>query len=766
MDKLFSDILVVDDNESNRILIADILKNAGYPVREAENGKQALLSIEEKPPLLVILDIMMPGIDGFEVCNQLKSDKKTAEIPIIFISALGDKDSILKGFEAGGVDYITKPFQAKEVIARVGAHINLYRLQFKLKKKNEKLEHEMLKRKQIEEKLQASLNNYKQLIDGMSETVWIIDFNGNLIDVNKSAQTSLGYTKEELLSIGLYGIDNSLKREMIYELIQSIHTDKLQTFETTHKSKDGRIIPVEISSSIINWQGKKAILSIGRNISNHKNALETIQNERKLLRTLIDNLPDAIYIKDKDGRKLVANAADLKIMNCSSESEILGKTDLEIFNDENGQKGYAEDMHVIKTRKAIYNKENAYYDIDGKLHWRIISKIPLTDNYGSISGLIGLGRDITEQRESREALRKSEAIKNKMVANIGDVIVIIDNNGINRYKSPNVEKWFGWKPEELVGISTWNNIHADDLAGAKNFMDNLKSEPGKTGTIKVRYLCKNGHYKWIEFTGKNLLHDDDIKGILGNYNDISDRIKSEQELLEAKERAEESDRLKSAFLANMSHEIRTPLNCILGFSELLSEPDIDANQRNEFTQLIEISGKNLLNIINDILDISKIEAGQVQVLNSTIMVQKLVNNVHKEFEHLAKEKGIQLVVSQDIPKQTLYIESDEAKLKQVLINFVGNAIKFTEQGTIEIGFQQTNGHIKFYVKDTGIGMPVDFQKHVFERFRQNETSKTRKYGGNGLGLAISKSLVEMLGGTIGVESEEEKGSTFYFTIPN
>jgi signal transduction histidine kinase len=147
------------------------------------------------------------------------------------------------------------------------------------------------------------------------------------------------------------------------------------------------------------------------------------------------------------------------------------------------------------------------------------------------------------------------------------------------------------------------------------------------------------------------------------------------------------------------------------------------------------------------------------------MVQKLVNNVHKEFEHLAKEKGIQLVVSQDIPKQTLYIESDEAKLKQVLINFVGNAIKFTEQGTIEIGFQQTNGHIKFYVKDTGIGMPVDFQKHVFERFRQNETSKTRKYGGNGLGLAISKSLVEMLGGNIGMESVEGKGSTFYFTIP-
>jgi len=234
----------------------------------------------------------------------------------------------------------------------------------------------------------------------------------------------------------------------------------------------------------------------------------------------------------------------------------------------------------------------------------------------------------------------------------------------------------------------------------------------------------------------------------------------------AKEKAEESDRLKSAFLANMSHELRTPLNSIIGFSELMTDPDHDAENHVKFAQMINNSGNNLLSIINDLMDISKIEAGQVQVRNAPVYVNYLIADIQKEYSYKAVQKGIVLRINQLNPIEEIVIESDESKLRQILINFVGNAIKFTETGFIEIGINKTDNFCQFYVKDTGIGIPGKFHDTIFERFRQVETVHTRKYGGNGLGLAISKSLVELLGGTIWMESEVGNGSTFSFSIPN
>jgi len=237
------------------------------------------------------------------------------------------------------------------------------------------------------------------------------------------------------------------------------------------------------------------------------------------------------------------------------------------------------------------------------------------------------------------------------------------------------------------------------------------------------------------------------------------------DLIFARNKAEESDRLKSSFLANMSHEIRTPLNSIIGFSELLLDADFGTEQHEEFARTINESGNGLLAIISDIMDLSKIEAGQINLTKKRFSAQKLIRDIQKEYSYKASSKGIELRVDPAISKEDYSIFNDDQRLKQVLINFVGNAIKFTEEGLIEIGFRTIENTIQFYVKDTGIGIPVKYHQEIFERFRQVELSHTRKYGGNGLGLAISKSLVEMLGGEIGMNSEVGIGSTFYFTIP-
>jgi signal transduction histidine kinase len=240
----------------------------------------------------------------------------------------------------------------------------------------------------------------------------------------------------------------------------------------------------------------------------------------------------------------------------------------------------------------------------------------------------------------------------------------------------------------------------------------------------------------------------------------------EKDLISAKEKAEESDRLKSAFLANMSHEIRTPLNSILGFSDLLTALDLDPDSKKEFAEMINLSGNNLLSIINDILDISKIEAGQIVLMENKFSALQMISDIQKEYSIKARSKGIELRLSLQTSGNEIFLLSDETRIKQVLINFVGNALKFTDSGYIEIGVNLIKNNIQFHVKDTGIGIAKENHDKVFDRFRQIESSQSRKYGGNGLGLAITKNLAELLGGKIHLESEINMGSTFYFTLPD
>lgn len=413
----------------------------------------------------------------------------------------------------------------------------------------------------------------------------------------------------------------------------------------------------------------------------NKIAEETIRNERKLLRTLIDNLPDIIYVKDISCRRIISNKADVTFQGFGNETDLLGRTDLEIFGEEKGKALLDDDLAILLSGEPVLNREVIKNDTTGKQRWFLCSKVPIRNSLNQITGIVAMEHDITDRKIAELALQESES--------------------------------------------------------------NLKQQNHEYQALNEEYQTLN------EELAETIEHIQKIN----------------LELIAAKNKAEEADKLKSAFLANMSHEIRTPLNAILGFASFLKNPGLSHEKTVSFVDIIDSSGQQLLGIINDILDISKIEAGQISISIGPVNINTVLNELYRQFEKTTEQKGIRLRLNHDYQRKSMEIATDEIRLRQIITNLLSNAVKFTHEGYVELGTRIQNKYLEIYVKDSGIGISESDKQVIFEPFRQVENNNSRMYGGNGLGLSISRALVEKLGGDISVDSELGQGSTFRFTIP-
>jgi PAS domain S-box-containing protein len=381
---------------------------------------------------------------------------------------------------------------------------------------------------------------------------------------------------------------------------------------------------------------------------------------------------------------------------------------------------------------------------------------------------IAQGQDITASKFADKLLRASQARFEALAVQSRTVIWETNADGLYTYISPVIEQILGYREIEIIGKKHFYDLHPE--FGREEF----KTAAFAVFRSKESFLnlenivqAKDGHCIWFSTNGIPVLDaDGKLLGYRGSDTDITERVKSQQELIHAKERAEESDQLKTAFLTNVSHEIRTPMNGILGFAELLQEENLSVEEQQEYINIIQISGKRMLNTISDIISIAKIESGQMSISLKKTNINEQLDYIYAFFKHEAAEKKLELILKTGLTKNAAVIETDQEKLYGILTNLVKNAIKFTETGTIEFGYECKGEFLEFYVKDHGIGIPANRQKAIFERFVQADISDKRAYQGSGLGLSISKAYVEMLGGRIWVESEDGKGSIFYFTIPN
>lgn len=696
-------------------------------------------------PDIIISDYNLPVFDGL---SALKIAQKICPMtPFIMVTGSINEDTAVECMKAGATDYVLK-----DSLKRLGPSVL------------SALEQKKIKQERIDafETIRLNEARYRYMFHSNPQPMWIFDIETlAFLEVNEAAIEHYGYTEEEFLSMTIKDIR---PEDQIDKLMNSLELNEFQinqSGEWKHIKKNGEVIFVEIVSHLVIHNDRKARHVLINDITERKKTEEKLLRERKLLRTLIDNLPVTIYVKDAECRKIISNRADLDIIGAKSEEEVIGKTDIETFNNEIGVRGLTDDQMVIKSGKAVINREEDFYDATGMQRWLVTSKIPLPDEDGQIIGLVGIGRDITEQKLAQDQILKlSKGIEQSPAS-----IEITDLNGIIEYVNPKFSETTGYSPEEIIGQHA--RLLKSELMSPDTYAD-LWSTISSGGIWRKELLNrkKDGTTFWESVTLTSIKNE---KGTITNYiaikEDISARKQMESELILAKEKAEESDRLKSAFLANMSHEIRTPLNSIIGFSELLNDPAFDEEQKAEFVRTIVENGNSLLVIISDIMDFSMLEARQIMIRPEKISCQKLIRDVIGDFTKKARVKGIDLLVDMPETNEDVFFESDFYRIKQIFSNLIGNSVKFTSKGHISVGYERKDDYIEFHVKDTGIGIPKEFHQAIFERFRQVDTARTRKYGGNGLGLAISKNLVNLLGGTIWVESVVDEYSDFRFTIP-
>lgn len=643
---------------------------------------------------------------------------------------------------------------------------------------------DITERKQSEIALKEMQLMAQATLDSISANICVVDDSGNILSVNKSwiefaTNNSENWNKLEVGANYFTACKNAAEpdKDAATQFLWGIHLvfrgDK-ECFEMEYECHSpterrwfvARVTPFES----VKTKHKRVVIT-HENITQQKLAENSVRESEERYSSFLNSTVDIAFIKDEGLRFIFINKTG-ELFYGKPQSEIIGFTDFDLLDHEFAHNCSLSDKQSLQSNKLVLNIET----FNSKIFET--RKFPIKLKNGKI-GVAGFIRDVTDIHSAQKAITESERKYRDLV----------ENSLVGVYKT-NTKGEFLFANTALCEIFEYDSprdlISTDAKSIYKNPADRdtfLKAiyETGKVSNYEIEMLTAKGNVKNIIISAA--ISKNTISGMLL---DITDRKQIEQELL-AKQyeietqneeyrvlneelnfavgKAQESDKLKTAFLQNLSHEIRTPLNGIVGFTQLLKDKRDNFELSSQYIDIIEKSSDRLVNLISDLVDIAKIETGQVSLNFEEFNVNETLKELYVLFNKLADEKGLAIKVSNYLPSTNSIINSDKGKIYQVLSNLIKNALKFTETGTIEFGCIKDESKLEFFVKDTGIGISNEKQQVVFDRFVQGDTSLSRGYEGSGLGLSISKAFVEEFGGQISVESEPGKGSMFTFTIP-
>ena len=654
---------------------------------------------------------------------------------------------------------------------------------------NQSLEHEVAERKHAEDAVQATKDELADFIENAAVGLHCVDRDGYILWANKAELDLVGYTSEEC--VGHHITEFHADPEVIHDILQRLlNGETLRNYEARLRCKDGKIKHVLIDSNGL-WKDGEFVHTrcFTRDVTERRRAEEAVRKSREYVENIIGSMIDMLVVVAPDGTIRTVNEATCDVLGYTQE-ELVGRPATLLFSEEEEEEENTTQLIVsqeaLPFKRSVLRrlvKDGAISNIEKSLRAKSGHTIPalmsgsvMRDNDGTIRGIVCVAQDITERKRAEEEFRGMGIALDSAMAGISR----LDASGRYAMVSNAYATLCGYEPDEMIGMSWEPTVHPEDRESARAAYREMLAV-GKS-VIETRGLRKDGSMfdKHVVLI-RRCDHDGRFAGHYCLMRDVTERKRAEQELeqfAEAMQRsnqalqeanivAESANRSKSEFLANMSHELRTPMNGIMGMTELTLGTDLNDEQREQLQTVLECSN-SLLTLLNDILDFSKIEAGKVELESIDFEFVPMVEGVMDVLAHRAGEKGLELICHVD-PAVPQCVRGDPGRVRQVLVNLVGNAIKFTERGEVmvEVQVEHRNDQevsLLFTVSDTGIGIPEDRKAAIFENFTQVDGATTRKYGGTGLGLAISRQLVELMGGTILVESTLGQGSTFGFRI--
>ncbi len=635
-------LLIIDDELTTLTVMEEYLGKAGFKIIKVQSGEEGIALAHSYQPDLILLDIVMPRIDGFETCRRLKANKATHEIPVIFMTVLNSIRDKIKGFEVGGIDYITKPIQQAEVLARLNTHLSLRAMQKYLEKQNTRLKQEIVRCERTEEALRDSEERFKAIFNNAGVGINLSNHsNGHFIQVNTKFAKMLNYSPEELMNKSIFDVIHPRHIAQCHKKRRQLATKEINSFqiEQQYIRKGGSTFWGHLWVTSLHDVNDKvnATISILVDLTARKRAEEKIRQLSRAVEQSYNN----IVITDKKGQIEFVNPAFTRTTGYLA-TEVIGKNPRVISSHKHTPSFYKTLWNTLN-RGEVWQGEFLNKRKDGELYWEQATISPLKDEAGKITHYLAVKEEITQRKQA------------------------------------------------------------------------------------------------------------------------------EKELLQAKQSAEAANQAKNEFIAKMSHELRTPLNAILGFAQIMQQSQTLPPEHLENVKIINRNGEYLLSLINDILDMSKIEAGKLTLSEQDFDLHHLLDEVYELFYLKARNKSLQLQVkwSDKLPR---YVHTDSGKLRQVLINLISNAIKFTHTGKIDLSVEVApesstipKDGLYFTIQDTGAGIAEDELGYLFKAFSQTTTGRAIQEG-TGLGLAISRKFVQLMGGKISVKSQIGKGTQFEFSI--
>ena len=620
-------------------------------------------------------------------------------------------------------------------------------------------------RAEAERTLRDGEATLRKIFDSVADPLCVTDLsNGVYLDVNDAFLNTFKYTRDEVVGSHVWELPRTERSHDAIDDVVALYTrGEVRNSEAVIRTKDGGEVPCLVSTVVIELNGRQCGLTIARDISERLAAERSLRESQAALRKIVDSVADPLSVTDMTGMYLDVNDAFVTTTGYSRE-EVIGKRIWEVPLTDWSTANLNSIVELLE-KGVVRNSESLMRTKSGA-EIPVLTSVVMMELNGKQCGLT-IARDISERKQQELKLKQSEEYFRTLIESSSDVILVIDYSGNIILLGGAGRGALGYSREEIIGTNGVSLVHPDDVMKQADATRYAFMNPEKVVRSEARIRTGDGQWIECEFVGRATRDPAGNPIVLTTMRDISERKHAERELAKARDQALAASKAKSEFLSSMSHEIRTPMNAILGMSDLMAETELTPEQRRCIDTVIS-NGNALLELINSILDLAKVESGRLSLEQVEFDVIELTEKVADTLAVRAHGKGLELAL-RFAPNLPRVLIGDPLRLRQVLINLIGNAIKFTEAGQVLVEVEpdpasEVPGSLKFSVRDSGIGIPADQLATIFSAFTQADSSTTRRYGGSGLGLAIVDRLVALMGGYVRAESTARQGSVFYFTV--